>query len=251
MDKKAQYNTSLSGRYAKLVKFDPCKKFVQYPETLRLLGSIKNKSILDIGCGQGHLTRQLAKKGANVIAYDVSKTQIELAKIHEKKEKLGIQYLVSDPYEIEDKLTKRIDLTISIFDKAVSTLVLHYAKDRKHLTKFFSSTYALLKNKGEFVSIFTNPEYKKLNKKRYNRLFIRTKKGMQTDFLDSLDNVIMTIYFSDFSKKDYEYAAKKAGFKKMRWVNIKLTKEGVKKMGKKYWDNFEKDCPYIGFIVRK
>lgn len=246
----AQYD-KFSKNYTDFAKIDPTKVYAQYPEAIRILGDIKNKRVLDVGCGSGLLTTQLAKKGAKVIGYDVSKEQIELAKAEEHKNSFGIQYFVSGPEDIEKKLIKSFGNNLELFDKASSTLVLHYAKDRKHLTKFFSSTFRLLKHKGIFCAIFTNPDFQSMNKASYNRLFARENGKMRVDFLDSNGKVKVSAYFSDLSRKDYEFAAKKAGFESFKWIKLKVNKEGIKKMGSDFWKDYEKDCPYIGFVTVK
>ncbi|MDD5634724.1 MAG: methyltransferase domain-containing protein, partial [Candidatus Omnitrophica bacterium] len=52
--------------------------FINYPAFLRLLCDIKGKAVLDIGCGAGCLTTELAKKGALVSAIDNSPRWIDL-----------------------------------------------------------------------------------------------------------------------------------------------------------------------------
>jgi len=245
----AQYD-NISEDYTEFAKIDPIKKYAQYPEAIRLLGNVKGKKVLDVGCGSGLLTIQLVKKGAKIIGYDVSAGQIELAKKDEEKNKLGIKYFVADPTNIEGILKKNFKKT-PLFDKASSTLVLHYAKDREHLTKFFRSTFNLLKKGGTFSSIFTNPDYKKMGKVVYNRYFKKENGKIKFDFLDSAGNVKVSAYFSDLSRKDYEIASKKAGFMSFKWVKLKINPEGVKEMGKAFWKGYEEDCPYVGFIAIK
>ena len=244
-----QYD-NISKEYTNFAKIDPIKKYAQYPEAIRILGNVKDKKVLDVGCGSGLLTIQLVKKGAKIIGYDISAGQIELAKKDEEKNKLGIKYFVADPTNIEEILKRNFKKT-PLFDKASSTLVLHYAKDREHLTQFFRSTFNLLKQEGSFHSIFTNPDYKKMGKPAYNRFFKRVDEKIKFDFLDSEGNVKVSAYFSDFSRKDYEMAVRKAGFKSFRWVKLKVNSEGVKEMGKEFWKGYEEDCPYVGLIAIK
>lgn len=66
------------------------------PAFFNLVGNVKGKQILDLACGEGSNTRILAKKGARVVGADFSRKMIELARLTEKKEKLGIRYYVSD-----------------------------------------------------------------------------------------------------------------------------------------------------------
>ena len=160
-----QYN-KISGDYSKYVNIDPSKQYVHYSEALRLLGNLKGKIILDVGCGNGIFTRTLARKGAKVIAYDISKKQIQLAKKSEKKTPLGIRYFVANPSNIKKILKENLK-----FDLAVSVLVLLYAKNEKELGEFFLSTSNLLKPQGKFISITFNPNYKRLGISAYNRIF--------------------------------------------------------------------------------
>jgi SAM-dependent methyltransferase len=60
------------------------------PATLRMVGNVKGKQLLDLSCGEGYNTRILAKKGARVIGVDFSKEMIKLAREREKRDRLGI-----------------------------------------------------------------------------------------------------------------------------------------------------------------
>jgi len=44
---------------------DPFKKHIDTPSFIDLLGNIKHKDILDIGCGDGILCKLLTERGAN------------------------------------------------------------------------------------------------------------------------------------------------------------------------------------------
>jgi ubiquinone/menaquinone biosynthesis C-methylase UbiE len=66
------------------------------PAMFRLLGDIKSKKVLDIGCGEGFNTRLLAEKGASVVGVDFSEEMIKLAIAEEDKRKQGIEYYVAD-----------------------------------------------------------------------------------------------------------------------------------------------------------
>ena len=54
---------------------------------------IKNKKILDIGCGGGILSEELCKMGAKVTGIDFSKKSISIAKKHAQEENLDIEYI--------------------------------------------------------------------------------------------------------------------------------------------------------------
>lgn len=75
------------------------------PNTLRLLGDVKDKTILDLGCGEGGYSRELVKKGAEVTAIDCSKDALDYAMAKAKEESLQIIHYMrnsNDLYGIED-----------------------------------------------------------------------------------------------------------------------------------------------------
>ena len=49
------------------------------PVLFELLGDVRGKRILDAGCGEGYLSRLLARRGANVTAVDYSKEMLRIA----------------------------------------------------------------------------------------------------------------------------------------------------------------------------
>jgi 2-polyprenyl-3-methyl-5-hydroxy-6-metoxy-1,4-benzoquinol methylase len=49
------------------------------PVILNVIGNIKDKNILDLGCGSGKYSIVFAEMGAIVTGVDISKKQIELA----------------------------------------------------------------------------------------------------------------------------------------------------------------------------
>lgn len=91
---------------------DFCHRTYLNPVILPLLGKIKGKKILDLGCGQGYLARMLAKKGAVITGIDVSERLLGIAKKHEKKETLGINYYLADADNLEDIETASINVVL-------------------------------------------------------------------------------------------------------------------------------------------
>src|SRR5262245_53936637 len=64
---------------------------------LQLIGDVKGKRVLDVGCGDGHYTRILRKAGAaEVVGIDISDRMIKLAREQEARQSLGIEYRVED-----------------------------------------------------------------------------------------------------------------------------------------------------------
>jgi ubiquinone biosynthesis O-methyltransferase len=61
---------------------------------LSLLGDVKGRRVLDIGCGDGDLAVELRRRGANVTGIDASSDMIEAAKARAKREGLEIDFQV-------------------------------------------------------------------------------------------------------------------------------------------------------------
>ncbi len=73
--------------------------------------NLKNKEILDLGCGTGRHTLKLAKKN-NVTAVDLSKEMLDLARKKAQTEKLKVDFYKIDFSKFKSK--KKFDLIISM-----------------------------------------------------------------------------------------------------------------------------------------
>jgi ubiquinone/menaquinone biosynthesis C-methylase UbiE len=72
--------------------FDTYRDYLNTPAFLEKLPNITNLKGLDIGCGEGHNTRLLALRGAQVSAIDISEVFIQYAKETETASPLNIHY---------------------------------------------------------------------------------------------------------------------------------------------------------------
>jgi 2-polyprenyl-3-methyl-5-hydroxy-6-metoxy-1,4-benzoquinol methylase len=63
---------------------------------LDLLGSVAGRRVLDVACGHGRVTRELARRGAQVTGVDISGRLIERAIKIEDDERLGLRYHQAD-----------------------------------------------------------------------------------------------------------------------------------------------------------
>jgi SAM-dependent methyltransferase len=63
---------------------------------LDLLPDVRGSRVLDLACGQGRLSRELARRGAHVVGLDISHELLEKARKDEEVERLGIEYLQDD-----------------------------------------------------------------------------------------------------------------------------------------------------------
>jgi ubiquinone/menaquinone biosynthesis C-methylase UbiE len=73
--------------------YDRSRDLFNTPTFLRLLPDVSGLRGLDVGCGEGHNTRLLARSGARMTALDIAPTFIRHAREAEQAEPLGIRYL--------------------------------------------------------------------------------------------------------------------------------------------------------------
>lgn len=92
---------------------------VRFERMLELAKSVPHKTILEVGCAEGHFTKFLLQISKNVTAIDVSKQALERA----KKRAPGAKYLLTslDDFKIPSQK----------FDLIVASEVMYYVKDKK------------------------------------------------------------------------------------------------------------------------
>jgi SAM-dependent methyltransferase len=80
--------------------YDTYRDALNTPAFLAMLPDVRGLRGLDIGCGEGHNTRELARRGARVCAVDIAETFIRHAIEAEEAEPLGIDYRVASAVEL-------------------------------------------------------------------------------------------------------------------------------------------------------
>ena len=107
-----------NGKFKPLHKFNPIRiKYIKENiiNNFKLENNkkpLKKIEILDIGCGGGLLSEPMCRMGANVTGIDASITNIKIAKLHAKKNKLNIKYLSSPPENL--KINKKFDVILNM-----------------------------------------------------------------------------------------------------------------------------------------
>jgi ubiquinone/menaquinone biosynthesis C-methylase UbiE len=75
--------------------YDVYRDHLNTPAFFAMLPEVRGLSGLDIGCGEGHNTRLLAKRGARMKAIDIAEIFIGHAKESERQSPLGIDYRIA------------------------------------------------------------------------------------------------------------------------------------------------------------
>lgn len=123
-------------------KSNSYNKLLEQPHMESLILNLKNKKILDLGCGFGSNSIGFIEKGASfVLGIDNSEKMLEVA-VNINNDK-NIEYLNLDLDELEE--LKRRNLK---FDIVYSSLVFHYIKD---FEKLIENINELLKKDGFLI----------------------------------------------------------------------------------------------------
>jgi len=80
--------------------YDVYRDYLNTPAFFAMLPEVAGLSGLDIGCGEGHNTRLLARRGARVAAIDIAESFIAHARETETREPLGIDYRVASAVDL-------------------------------------------------------------------------------------------------------------------------------------------------------
>jgi len=86
---------------------------------LEVIGDVRDRRVLDVGCGPGFYARELIGRGAVVVAFDASERMVHLA-AQRVPEARVVQAVLGEPLPFPDHE----------FDLAVCALAIHYVSNR-------------------------------------------------------------------------------------------------------------------------
>jgi 2-polyprenyl-3-methyl-5-hydroxy-6-metoxy-1,4-benzoquinol methylase len=226
----------LSGEYDQ-TKINPLRKYVDKFTLLKVLGDVRGKSVLDLGCGHGHYTRIVKSQGAaQVVGVDISQAMIADARSQEQQTSLGIEYRVQDVGDLE---------RIGSFDLALAVYLFPYAATRRQLSEMCHSVYRNLKPGGKLVAAVLNPAVTRAELPSYQKygVTVAAPTGLQdgaaiTASLEIPDgSVNISAYY--WSQATYERLLEEASFQKIVWHPMEVPKEAIQRYGQNYWQTFQ------------
>ena len=106
------------GKFRPLHNLNPIRikyikqNIIEHFNITNLKNPLNNLSLLDVGCGGGLLSEPMCKLGAKVTGIDAIRKNIDIAKIHAKKNKLKINYVTVSPEKL--KIKKKFDVILNM-----------------------------------------------------------------------------------------------------------------------------------------
>jgi ubiquinone/menaquinone biosynthesis C-methylase UbiE len=117
------------------------------PTLFDLIGNVEGLHVCDLACGQGVVTRHLAKNGAAVVGVDTSAQLLAIAERYEADEPLGIVYRHDDAQTLA-----------TLPDVAFAGVACNMAlMDIADVPAVFRAVHRILRPKGWFVFSITHP----------------------------------------------------------------------------------------------
>lgn len=205
-------NVAKNAEFAKIYsKADRTESEVLHPLLLEMLGEFRDKKVIDYGCGEGSLAKELADRGAYVLGLDKNLEMIQNAreKNQESRTRFDITY---------DNKTDQPDKSI---DAVVSNLVFMMVPSMEEMKNIFDEIYRVLKRDGLFVFSITHPAFLDKEHRTYRTVFPELAgygKGQKFQFIiKNADGTEITDRetFIDYhySLQDYLQTIFEAGFR--------------------------------------
>jgi 2-polyprenyl-3-methyl-5-hydroxy-6-metoxy-1,4-benzoquinol methylase len=180
------YQKEISADKMTDVQYGP---FGSSEKKLKLLGKIRGKKVLELGCGGGQASIALAKEGATCTGIDISHKQIDAARKNAENEGVKVEFLELPFSRIGELKPKKFDVVISI-------MALQYCIDLRALLKNVGN---LLVKGGIFVFSIEHPFYLLMDPKdlRIKESYFNSGLKMQREKWP--DNTVH--YFAHYDRK--------------------------------------------------
>ena len=198
------------------------------PNIKRLLESQKGKPILEIGCGEGYITRILAQEGHTIMGSDISTELIIRARSHSDR----VSYHVASA----EKLSFAAD---GIFAAAIAVLAL---QNMERIEASCLEVSRVLMPRGRFIGVINHPAFRIPGRSSWGFDETRFIQYRRLDGYLSADSVKIDMhpggrekeftYTYHRSLQDYTKALRAAGFAIMRmeeWISHRESGEGPRK----------------------
>lgn len=119
---------------------------------VKTLGLKGNERILDLACGYGRHSLELARRGFEVVGVDITQVYVDDANSEAKKQSLNAKFYRSDIRDV--KFNNEFDVVLSLADGAIG-----YLENDEENLKSFDSIARALKSGGKHFMDIANAEH--------------------------------------------------------------------------------------------
>lgn len=150
-----------------------------FEDKLKLLGNLRGKKVIEIGCGGAQCGIAMSKKGARVTGIDQSEEQLKFAKNLAEKNKVKIKFIQGSFQDLKK-------LKSNDYDIAFSAFAFQYSPN---LLNLFKQVKRILKKRGIFVFSLDHPFFEVISpktlkaKKSYFKTGRYAEKNKGADFV--------------------------------------------------------------------
>ena len=117
------------------------------PRMLAMLGDVRGKHVLDLGCGEGAYTRELRRRGARAIGVDGSSRMIEVARERAQAGDVDVPFVCANANALAG-------IDTDSFDLVAASMSLMDVEDYRGAIR---EVHRVLRGGGELVMSITHP----------------------------------------------------------------------------------------------
>jgi toxoflavin synthase len=225
-------------------KLHPWRTHIERYTLTGLIGDVQGKSLIDLACGEGYYTWEWRKRGASpVLGVDLSAGGIELARVEEQQNPVGVEYRVGDA---------RLVAVPQQYDVVFAAYLLNYARTAEDLIAMCRAVTRCLKPGGLFLTVNNNPKDPPENFGPRNYGYAKSLVGELVEgapviwrlFLPQGDIEVENYYLS---VETMEAAFDAAGLFHVQWHNPMVSPQAIREKGAAYWADFLARPP-VAFI---
>ncbi|MGB0893143.1 MAG: class I SAM-dependent methyltransferase [Parashewanella sp.] len=222
----------------------PFRIYAEFPTFLNLIGDLTSKSVLDIACGTGVITRLLLNsQPKSVQAIDINDSMLSIAKKHLSTSS-NVDFIHGDfcTYSFEYK-----------FDLAVSAFGMNEMNCVEELNAFVEALSKCIEIGGKVCIEFDNAkecihyQWDRFGVCNYQLL---ENRGNTLDYQLTLkvNDTNITLRCTYFSEQILQQIFSDNGFSNIVFHDLRLPESAILAMGKDYWNQFDQ-CSLTRFLV--
>lgn len=235
--------TSFAEVYDQFMDNVPYREWADFLQEILQKEGINDGLVLDLGCGTGSMTEELAGRGYDMIGVDNSEDMLEIAM--EKRQESGhdILYLLQDMQEFE--LYGTVRAVVSVCDSV------NYVTEKEELEQVFRLVNNYLDPGGIFVFDF-NTEYKyrevlgdrTIAENREDSSFIWDNYYYEEEHMNEYE---LTLFIQEADQKEFYHKYQETHFQ--RAYTLEEIRELLEKSGLRFvaaYEDYTKEAPGKG-----